>query len=199
MMRRKLAGALFAAFCLILWAQAAQAAAGSVVAVSGSVTAGGRALKLGDSVEVSDTVNVPAGGKLKLRMADGSIISVAPGSQVAIASYSTDASGQRRDAKLSLTQGLLRAAVAPGQPATFEVSTAVGTASVRGTDWFIDAEGGSAQVGVLSGTVDLTSSATRRTVEIPAHWGARLEAGRDPVQPRVWSQAEFDGFIQRTE
>lgn len=198
-MRRNPVVTLFAALCLVVSMHSARAASGSVVAVSGSVTAGGRALKLGDGVEVSDTVNVPAGGKLKLRMADGSIISVAPGTQMTVAAYSVDGSGQRRDAKLSLTQGLVRAAVAPGQPSTFEVATAVGTASVRGTDWFIDAEGGSAQVGVLSGTVDLTSAATRRTVSIPAHWGARLEAGRDPVQPRVWSQAEFDAFIQRTQ
>ena len=34
---------------------------------------------------------------------------------------------------------------------------------------------------------------------IPARWGARLEAGRDPVPPRVWSQAEFDAVIARTD
>ena len=41
--------------------------------------------------------------------------------------------------------------------------------------------------------------ATRRPVTIPARWGARLEVGRDPVQPRVWSAAEFDGVIARTD
>jgi hypothetical protein len=198
-MRHRLFGALFAAFCLMLGPGAAQAAAGTVVAVFGSCTAGSRPLKIGDAVEVSDTLTVPAGAKLKLRMADGSIISVAPGSQMAVAAYNVDSSGQRRDAKLSLSQGLIRAVVPPGGPGTFEVSSAVGTAAVRGTDWFMDAAGGSAQVGVLTGTVDLTSAATHRSVSIPAGWGARLEAGRDPVPPRVWARAEFDAFIQRTE
>ncbi|HZT88539.1 MAG TPA: FecR family protein [Stellaceae bacterium] len=197
-MRARLMATLLAAGCLWLWTAAAFAAAGTVVGISGACTAGGRVLKLGDPVEVSETLNVPAGGKLKLRMADGSVVSVAPGSQLTVAAYAVGPSGQRADAKFSLSQGLIRAAVA-GQPAAFEVTTAVGTASVRGTDWFIAALPGSAQVGVLAGLVDLRSAATGRAVEIPAGWGARLEAGRDPVQPRVWSQSEFNDFIARTQ
>jgi len=200
-MRRKLVGAMFALLGLMLWADAAPAAtlAGTVVAVSGPCTARGRALKLGDAVQVGDTVDVPAGGKLKLRMADDSVISVAPGSSMTVASYNLG--GHGRHAKLSLTQGLLRAVVAPvGGPSTFEVSTAVGTASVRSAsaDWFIDAQAGSAQVGVLVGNVDLTSAASGRFVSIPGRWGTRLEAGRDPVLPRNWTQAEFDAFTHST-
>jgi hypothetical protein len=55
------------------------------------------------------------------------------------------------------------------------------------------------QVGVLSGSVEMTSTATKRHETIPARWGARLEAGRDPVPPRVWSEAEFDAVIARTD
>lgn len=181
----------------------AATAAGSVVAVSGECTIetqGRRAvLRIGDPVGVSDTVDVPANGKLKLRMSDGSIVSVAAGSRMMIASYQTDAAGQRQEARLTLAQGLLRAVVAPVQrPAAFEVSTAVGTAAVRSTDWFIEAQGGSAQVGVLAGSVSLISGATGREVTIPARWGARLEAGRDPVSPRVWAPAEFEAVIART-
>jgi hypothetical protein len=201
-MRRKLVGALFALLGLMLWADAAPAAtlAATVVAVSGSCTARGRALKPGDAVQVSDTIDVPAGGKLKLRMADDSVISLAPGSNMTVVSYNRGGDG--RHAKLSLTQGLLRAVVAPvGGPSTFEVSTAVGTASVRSAsaDWFIGAQAGSAQVGVLVGNVDLTSAASGRSVSIPGRWGTRLEAGRDPVLPRNWTQAEFDAFTYSTK
>jgi hypothetical protein len=201
-MRRKLVGALFALLGLMLWTDAAPAAtlAATVVAVSGSCTARGRALKPGDAVQVSDTIDVPAGGKLKLRMADDSVISLAPGSSMTVVSYNRGGDG--RHAKLSLIQGLLRAVVAPvGGPSTFEVSTAVGTASVHSAsaDWFIGAQAGSAQVGVLVGNVDLTSAASGRSVSIPGRWGTRLEAGRDPVLPRNWTQAEFDAFTQSTE
>jgi hypothetical protein len=183
---------------------ATAAPAGSVVGVSGAcfVESGGQrtALRIGQPVQVADTVDVPADGKLKLRMADGTVISVAAGTRVAISAYTVDASGQRQDSKLSLAQGLLRAAVSPmGRPASFEVDTAVGTAAVRGTDWFIEAFPGSAQVGVLDGSVSLTSAATKRSETVPARWGARLEAGRDPVPPRVWSPAEFQAVITRTQ
>jgi len=85
-------------------------------------------------------------------------------------------------------------------PSTFEVSTAVGTASVssNSADWFIKAKPDSAQVAVLAGTVDLTSTETGQSVSIPARWGTRLETGLDPVLPRVWAQGEFNAVIRLT-
>jgi hypothetical protein len=201
-MRRKLVGTLFAILGLMLWVGAAPATelAGTVVAVSGSCTAHGRALKSGDAVQVSDTVDVPTGSNLKLQLTDGSQISVAQGSSMTVISYSVDGAG--RQANLSLAQGVLRAVVAPfGGRSTFEVATAVGTASVRSgsADWFIVVQAGSAQVGVLAGTVDLTSAARGGAVSIPAHWGTRLESGLAPMMPRVWTQMEFKAVIRLTE
>lgn len=182
----------------------ADAPAGTVVGMVGNCSAvhAGRPtpLKLGDPVAASDEVDVPADGKLKLRMSDGSIISLAAGTRMSVATYQTDAAGHRQNAQLTLAQGLLRAVVAPVErPAAFEVSTAVGTAAVRSTDWFIEAKPGSAQVGVLTGSVVLSSAATGRAVTIPARWGARLEAGRDPVEARVWAPEEFQAVISRTD
>jgi hypothetical protein len=200
----RLPGRIAAALLLLVSTAAMAAPAGSVVGLSGAcfVESSGQrtALRLGQQVQVTDTLDVPADGKLKLRMTDGTVISVAAGTRVTISSYVTDASGQRQDGKLSLAQGLVRAAVSPmGRPASFEVDTAVGTAAVRGTDWFIEAFPGSAQVGVLEGSVTLTSAATRRSETVPARWGARLEAGRDPVPPRVWAPQEFQAVINRTQ
>lgn len=202
---RQLARAMLAGAMLLLLASgvAAAAPAGSVVGLSGEcfVESGGAraALRLGQQVQVGDTVDVPAQGKLRLRMADGSVVSVAPGTRLRIDAYAVDAAGQRQNAQLSVGQGLLRAVVAPmAAPANFEVQTAVGTAAVRSTDWFVEASPASMQVGVLTGSVVMTSAATRRGVTIPARWGARLESGRDPVPARVWTQAEFDVVIART-
>ncbi|HVC51253.1 MAG TPA: FecR family protein [Stellaceae bacterium] len=182
----------------------AAAAAGEVVGAVGSCIAEtqgqARPLTLGNPVYVADTIEVPAGARLKLRMSDGSVISLASGTRLAIADYRTGAGGVRVSAQLSLAQGLLRAVVAKvDRPATFEVSTAVGVAAVRSTDWFIDTQPASAQVGVLEGSVSLTSAATGRSVTIPARWGTKLYAGRDPLLPRVWAPAEFDAVIARTK
>ena len=163
-------------------------------------TAGRRnALKLGDAVHVGDSLDVAAGAKLKLRMSDGSVIAVASGTRFAIADYRLGNGGESRDARLSLGEGLLRAVVSVLRGVShFEVDTATGVAAVRSTDWFIEARPGSTQVGVLDGRVSLKSVATGREIVIPARWGARVEAGRDPVPARAWTEAEFADFIGRT-
>jgi hypothetical protein len=197
--------ALAVAALLLLSGRAALAqSAGTVIGVSGDcfvVRGGGRAaLGLGQPVQVGDILDIAVSAKLKLRMEDGSIIAIASGTRMTIRAYTLDAAGQRQDAAVSLGQGLLRAVVAPVTgPARFEVETAVGTAAVRSTDWFVEAFPAAMQVGVLSGTIAMTSNATGASITIPARWGARLEAGRNPVPPRVWSQAEFDAVIARTE
>jgi hypothetical protein len=202
---RALRHSLVAASLLLLSAGVALAApAGTVVGLFGACfveSAGSRAAaKIGQPVQVGDTIEVPAEGKMKLRMADGSVISVAAGTRMTIAAYGVDGAGQRQEARLSLAQGLLRAVVAPVErPASFEVDTAVGTAAVRSTDWFVEVSGNAMQIGVLTGSVDMMSAATKRGETIPARWGARLEAGRDPVPPRVWSPAEFAAVIARTD
>jgi hypothetical protein len=193
----------FLAFAGMGEAMAAAAQAGEVLALSGQCfveTAGQRnPLKPGDAVHVGDTLDVTAGAKLKLLMSDGSVIAVASDSRVKITEYRVGEGGESRDATLSLGQGLLRAVVSTLKgPPHFEVDTATGVAAVRSTDWFIEAKPGSTQVGVLGGRVSLKSTATGQEIVIPARWGARVEAGRDPVPARVWTEAEFADFMQRT-
>jgi hypothetical protein len=130
MMERKLVGVPLAILGLMIWAGlAAATSAATVIAVSGSCTDHGRVLNRGETAQIGDTLDVPAGGNLKPQIADGSVISVAPDSTMTVASYSIDGSG--RDVRLSLGRGALRAQVTSGTgPSTFAASTAVGTASV---------------------------------------------------------------------
>jgi hypothetical protein len=184
-------------------AAAAGSQAGVVLAMFGQcigeTDGSAHTLSLGDPVYVAETVDVSAGAKLRLRMNEGSIISIASGTRLTIADYRVGDGGQSRAATLSLGMGLLRAVVSALKgPAHFEVDTATGVAAVRSTDWFIEAKPRSTRIGVLEGRVSLQSLATGREIVIPAHWGARVEAGRDPVPARVWSDAEFDNFIRRT-
>ena len=205
-MRNRLAIAVIVAVIVVPGMRGAVLAApqvGEVLALFGQcfVETGGRRnpLRLGDPLHIGDTVEVGAGAKLKLRMNDGSVIAVASGGRLTIADYRVGEGGQGRDATLSLGEGLLRAVVPAlkGSP-YFEVDTATGVAAVRSTDWFIEARPGSTQVGVLEGRVSLKSVATGQEIVIPARWGARVEAGRDPVPARVWTEAEFADFIRRT-
>ena len=205
-MRNLHASAVIVAFLAVFGIRGTASAApqaGEVLALAGQcfVETGSRRnpLKLGDAVHVGDTVDVEAGAKLKLLMNDGSVIAIASGGRLTIADYRVGAGGESREATLSLSEGLLRAVVSTLKgPPHFEVDTATGVAAVRSTDWFIEARSGSTQVGVLEGRVSLKSVATGREIVIPARWGARVEAGRDPVPARVWTGAEFDDFINLT-
>ena len=88
-------------------------------------------LKPGDAVHVGDTVDVGAGAKLRLRMNDGSVITIASGGHLTIVAYRVGDHGESREATLSLGQGLLRAVVSTFKgPPHFEVKTATGVAAV---------------------------------------------------------------------
>lgn len=191
----------------VFWLLLARAAladpAGSVVGVSGdcAVESGGKrtALALGATLQVGDTVDVGADARLKLRMADGSILSVASGTKMTVTAYSVNAAGQRQGATLSMPQGLLHAVVAPvDPPAKFEVDTAVGTAAVRSTDWLIEATATSEEVSVLTGAVAVTSKATGHSILVPPNRGTRVESGRDPSPPHFVSREAFGRLLGRT-
>jgi hypothetical protein len=194
------------AVLLLAWsaATAIAAPAGTVVGVSGTcvVESAGNstALALGAAVQVGDTVDVGADGRLKLRMADGSIVAVGSGTRMTVTAYAVTASGQRQAAQLALAHGLLHTVVSPSQPAAkFEVDTAVGTAAVRSTDWLVEATATDQEVSVLSGSVVVTSAATRRSVIVPERQTTRLERGHDPQPPRRFSQFAFSRLLGRTE
>ena len=192
-----LRGSVASGMLLSVGAQSA-AVAGTVAALTGRCTAHGTPLQPGDAVPAGDTVVVPPDGNLKLQMADQSLILMAPGSSMTLSRYDA---GPDRAVRLALAQGLVRLQV-PAIPgaSTFEVTTETSTAAMRSgaADWFVAVQSGAAQLGVLSGTVLLTSTGTGRSVSVPAHWGSRLEPGLSPTLPRAWAQVEFDGFIRRT-
>src|SRR3569832_2142945 len=95
--------ALIAALLVLLWSRTVLAqSAGTVIGIGGDcfvVSGGSRAaLRLGQAVQVGDILDVTVSAKLKLRMGDGSIVSLASGTQVTIRAYVVDAAGQRQDA-----------------------------------------------------------------------------------------------------
>lgn len=182
---------------------AAAEVAGSVVGVAGECFTGAgnqrSPLKLTDPVHVGDTVQVSHDGKLKLRMADGSIVSAAGDSQFQIQSFAVDGSGERREAKLALVAGLVRAVVShTAHSGTFEVASAVGVAAARSTDWFAESRPGIMEVGVLSGVVDLKSAKAPAAVSIAPGNGSEVEQNKPPATPVKWPPAKFEALIART-
>ena len=162
-------------------------------------------LNMGDVVHVGDVLEIPVDAKLKLQMADGSVLSLAANSRMTIGNYDVSADGTERDVKLNLDDGVVRAVVSKmTQKSTFEVSTATGVAAARSTDWFVEYRRATSftEVSVLDGTVAFSDAGTTAgpgTVLIPPMFGSDILGKRQPtaVQPR--SQADFAWLIYRTD
>jgi ferric-dicitrate binding protein FerR (iron transport regulator) len=194
-----------AAFGLLsgLWVSAAFAASGEVLAVSGAPTietgSQQRAAAIGDTVEAGDAIVAPENTKVRLRMNDGSIVTVAPGTRLAIDKYDVDATGARQDAQLSLAKGLVHAVVSGGgETPNFEIKTATGVAAVRGTEWYVDAEGQTTKVYVVTGDVSLADPAGANAVTIPAMSASSVDAHKKPTPVRPMTQAELQALAGLT-
>lgn len=187
-----------------LWAPTAVAAAcGQVLALSGAATlqtsTGTRAIAVGDPVEPGDAIDAPAGAKVRLRMNDGTIVTIAPGTRVTIDKYDVAATGTRQDAELTMAKGLLHAVVAAGaETPNFEIKTATGVAAVRGTDWYVDLQGDATQIYVVTGNVSLADPTGQKPVLIPAMSTSSVEANKQPTEIRPVTPAELAPLAEAT-
>jgi len=193
----------FALLMLLLRQPAVAETCGEVLALSGSalIETNGqqRQAALGDPVQVGDTINVSQDARLRLRMGDGSIVTLAPGTQMTVGKYDVDGGGIRHDAELTMAAGLLHAVVsAGGGVPNFEVKTATGVAAVRGTDWYVDSQGNRTQVYVVTGEVSLTDPAGHGPVMIPPMSASAVGNGEQPAPIRAVTQLELQTLAART-
>lgn len=153
-------------FVLALWLPlTALAGAGTVTEMEGAATrqpkgaAAPLQLKVGDAVEVGDTLEVGAGGNLAVTLTDESVIALGEGSRLQLDEARFGDQGSTAfSAKLLI--GSLWAKVvklAAGSDSKFEVSTERAVAGVRGTIFTVDlaAAGADVEVGVEEGAVDV--------------------------------------------
>jgi hypothetical protein len=188
---------VFAAMLSLLGARAGHAAtdAGEVLTFNGDcfIVAGDQrtALKMGDKVHVGDVLDVPQKARLKLRMIDGSILSLASGTHLTIQAYDVDA-GKKLTAKIGLDAGLLHAVSAQeAQGSSFEVDTALAIATAQSTNWFIGAVADKTQVYVLNGSIGLAArdakgNAARGAVTVAANSVSEVDAAPPaPPPPEV--------------
>lgn len=183
--------------------------AGQVLTYDGEcyVISGGKRTKLsmGDAVHVGDVLEIPNDGKLKLQMADGSVLSLAANSRLTIQNYDVSANGAQRDAKLNLDSGIVRAVVSKmAEKSTFEVNTATGVAAARSTDWFVEYQPStsSTEVSVLDGTVAFSGVGAANgpgTVLIPPNSGSEILGKSKPTAVHPRSPAAFAWLIDQTD
>ncbi|MBM4285523.1 MAG: FecR domain-containing protein [Deltaproteobacteria bacterium] len=137
---------IWLALLALLGAAAAQAAVvGKFAEVEGSVDLlkGGKlpaaAVKVQDGVEVGDVVRTKSLGRAQIKFIDDTVMTIAPGSRIAIEEYMFDAAKGKRQAVVQVFQGMVKTAVGKvyeAEKPDFILKSHTAVMGVRGTTWY---------------------------------------------------------------
>ena len=128
-------------------------------------------IRVGDLVPLGSTLKTPADSTLKLLFANGAILILQPRSQLRLALFASKDSVQmqntaqsrpseqsKSDTNLDLDSGTVLLDVPSlKKESTFQVTTPLGTAGIRGTRFYVSVRKDRAAVGVAEGVVVTTS------------------------------------------
>lgn len=125
-----------------------------VEAVSGAAFSAGRAIKVGDEIPVGAELKTDAGGALRLRLPDGSLINMLEASQLQVEKLEQGQEG-RFASLFRLVTGQIEAFKKKHEAgvADMEIKTKVVTMGVRGTHFRMRQEGGRAYAEIEEGLV----------------------------------------------
>jgi hypothetical protein len=162
--------------CLSLFSSAALAQqACEVMAVSGEAQrVDGKALAVGDRLDVGTTLRTGAAGRVRLKFTDGSVVVLADKSRLRIDAFSAAAS-QPRTAEFLLETGLIGQRVTPSASGSWKVRTPTAVTAVRGTEFSVEVgDDRATAVHVKTGEVDV-EPAGPQTRGIKPRYPVRLE------------------------
>lgn len=163
-----------------------------------AILRGGQALPgaVNAGIQVTDRIRTGAGGRAEIVFQDGSILTVGAESEVAIASFAPDPA--ESNAVLELLSGIVRATV---NQATgwnrFEIRSSTAVASVRGTDFLVEANADTSAVFVAEGRVAVSSRAGAGTVVIREGQGVDVGANVEPLVVKTWGAKRRDAALAR--
>jgi hypothetical protein len=164
---------------------------GTVYLVQGGTAA---AIAPGSDVGAEDRVVTGAGSKVVIRFEDGSLCTIGPDSELVVADLAATAGGW-----LELVRGIVRLILAPSARSTEAgVRTRAAVASVRSTDFIVDAALDRAAVFVADGTVVVTGRLTGASVTLQAGEGTDVGLREPPTAPKRWGEKRVREVTART-
>ena len=176
-----------------------------VVSVSGEAQrADGKALVVGDKLDVGATLRTGATGRVRLKFVDGSVLVLADKSQLRIDAFSAAAS-QPRVAEFLLELGLIGQRVTPSASGSWKVRTPTAVTAVRGTEFSVEVgDDRVTAVHVKTGEVDVEPAAAQ-TRGIKPRYPVRLEKklngthcnANECVASMAWSAEKVQRVEQR--
>lgn len=155
---------------------------------------------LGTVVREGDGLITGAESKAEILCADGSTLMVGSESTLSMATFAAEPGGT---GLLDLISGILRVTLSGRTPwQYFEVRSATAVASVRSTDWIVDASRVKTGVFVVEGEVAVASrqgaAQGAGEVTLTAGEGTDVAVNALPTPPKAWGQARVDDVLART-
>jgi hypothetical protein len=182
-------------------ARAAAAPIGQVVATKGSVfreRAGHREpASRGTLLEAADACVTGPGGKARLQLNDGTLISVGENARVQLAQYQSVENGYTT--RINAEAGAMRFLFLRSLDfSRFEVETETAVAAVRGTAWIMDVRPGHTAVALLEGRVAVRGTIGGAEVILDeAGQGTDVRSGAAPTPPVRWGAQRFQSTLAR--
>jgi hypothetical protein len=148
-----------------------------------------------------DIIETDRGSKVRITLADATVISLGEQSRLELKQFSQDARQLTRSGRLAISWGIFRAILkAMSPPSTFEVITPTTIAAIRGTDLMGEVTADSTAIVVLEGTVAISNvrSGFRGLSTLTPGMGTTVRSNEPPGTPTRWSESRIEGLRRAT-
>ncbi len=177
-------------------------AIGRVVAQVGPATAmratEPRSLRLGAPLYTGDWIATGPAARLRIELKDGSHLSLGAESRIEIDSLTFTAGGDGLGGALELVYGILRTVLSgPKWRDGFALETRAAIASVRSTDFIVEAGADNTAVFVAEGWVEVAPLSAPALV-LGSGFGVDVPLGANAVEAKAWGPARIAGVMART-
>lgn len=173
---------------------------GQVSRLAGTVTLvrGGAEMPAAVGMDVlqDDAIRSASGSRAEVTFTDGSLLTIGPESEISVSYFAPEEA--ESNAVFDLLAGIARLTVnkATGW-GRFEVRTATAVASVRGTDYLVEATPGKSAVFVAEGRVAVSSRAGSGTVVLREGQGVDVPAEKAALTVKTWGAKRRDEALAR--
>jgi ferric-dicitrate binding protein FerR (iron transport regulator) len=185
---------------------------GQVTALEGRVTVlrQGRfataLLTVRASIFQEDIVETERASKVKITLADATVLSLGEQSRLELAQFSHDLQLGRRSGRLAVVRGLFRAVLKELTSfSNVELVTPTAVAAIRGTDFMAEVSADSTAIVVLDGRVTISNVrsiidglTTPTATILTAGMGTTIKADEPPTAPIKWSEARIEALRKAT-
>ncbi len=148
-----------------------------------------------------DIIETEAASKVRITLADATVVSLGEQSRLEVTQFLYDARQQTRTTRLGITRGFFRAIINKLLPqSTFDMITPTAVAAIRGTDLMGEVTAESTSIVVLEGAVMISNVRTpfRDSATLTPGTGTTVAADQPPSAPTQWSEARIEALRRAT-